>query len=53
MKKVVDLQAARKAAEQKKYKDMVLGAFDDIKHTEKRAQKDQAAAIRRKARNTF
>lgn len=53
MKKVVDLQAARKAAEQKKYKDTVLDMFDQLKHTEKRAQKDQAAEVRRKARNTF
>jgi len=53
MKKVIDLQAARKAAEQQKYKSMVLDAFDDLKHTEKRAQKDQTAEVRRKARNTF
>lgn len=53
MTKVVDLQAARKAAEQQKYKDSVLDAFDQIKHIDKRAQKDQAAEVRRKARNTF
>lgn len=53
MKKVVDLQAARKAAEHKKYKATVLDAFDQIEHIEKRAEKDQAAEVRRKARNTF
>lgn len=53
MKKVIDLMAARKAAEQKKHKSIVLDAFDDIKHIEKRAQKEQAAEVRRKARDTF
>jgi hypothetical protein len=53
MTKVVELKAARKAAEQKKYKDTVLDVFDQLEHTEKRAQKDQAAEVRRKARNTF
>jgi hypothetical protein len=53
MSKVIDLKAARKAAEQQKYKDAVLGAFDYIKHTEKRAQKERAAEVRRKARNGF
>jgi hypothetical protein len=53
MRKVVDLQAARKAAEHKKYSSVVLDVFDRLKHTEKRAEKDQAAEVRRKARNTF
>lgn len=53
MKKVIDLQAARKAAEHKKYKSTVLEAYDKIEHLEKRSQQEQAAEIRRKARNTF
>ena len=53
MTKVVNLRAARKAAEQKKYSSTVLDVFDQLEHTEKRAQKEQAAEVRRKARNTF
>lgn len=53
MKKVIDLQAARKAAEHRKYKEMVLKVWDDMEHTDKRQQKEQAAEVRRKARNTF
>jgi hypothetical protein len=53
MKKVVDLQAARKAAEHKKYSSTVLDVFDRLEHTEKRAKQEEAAEVRRKARNTF
>lgn len=53
MTKVVDLQAARKAAERKKHNSTVLDVFDRLDHIDKRAQKEQAAKVRRKARNTF
>lgn len=53
MKKVIDLQAARKAAEQKKYSSTVLDVFDQLEHNKKRAEQEQAAEVRRKARNTF
>jgi lactate dehydrogenase-like 2-hydroxyacid dehydrogenase len=51
VKKVIDLQAARKAAEQKKYKSAVLDVFDQLEHNEKRAQQDKGAEVRRNARN--
>ena len=53
MKKPIDMQAARKAAEQRKYRDMVLDAFDRREHEAKRDQREQAAEVRRKARNAF
>ncbi|OXI42451.1 hypothetical protein CFB84_24900 [Burkholderia aenigmatica] len=53
VKKVIDLRAARKAAEQRKYRDMVLDAFDRLDHADKRTKREQAAEVRRKARNLF
>ncbi|CAE6811032.1 hypothetical protein R69746_05618 [Paraburkholderia aspalathi] len=53
MKKVIDLSAARKAAEKRKYKDLVLEVYDRIERGEKRQQREQAAEVRRKARNTL
>lgn len=53
MKKPIDLQAARKAAEQRKYRDTALDTFDRLQHEAKRDQREQAAEVRRKARNAF
>jgi hypothetical protein len=62
MKKVIDLSAARKASESKqadtrkgtyRYASLVLKAWDDMDHAEKRTQREQAAEVRRKARNTL
>jgi hypothetical protein len=51
VKKVIDLAAARKAAETKKYGSTVLDVFDQLEHNEKRAKQEQAAEVRRNARN--
>lgn len=51
MKKIFDMQAARKAAEQRKYRDGVLDAYDRIDRALKRNQCEQAAEVRRNARN--
>ena len=51
MKKVIDLEAARKAAEHRKHRDGVLDAYDRIDHATKRNQREQAAEVRRIARN--
>jgi hypothetical protein len=51
MKKVTDMQAARKAAEHQKYRDSVLEAYDRIDRSIKRDQREQAAEVRRNARN--
>jgi hypothetical protein len=53
MKKIVDLRATRKAAQQRKHRDTVLGIFDQMERADKRTQREQAADIRRKARNQF
>jgi len=53
MKKVIDLSAARKAAEKKKYSALVLETFDRFEHDAKKRQREQAAEVRRKARNTL
>ncbi|MDN7609537.1 hypothetical protein QZM28_22860 [Burkholderia multivorans] len=53
MKKIVDLRAARKAAEQRKQRDAVLEAFDQLAHTEKQAQREKASEVRRRARSQF
>lgn len=53
MKKIVDLRAARKAAEQRKQRDAVLEAFDQLAHTDKRVQREKASEVRRKVRNQF
>lgn len=49
--KVIDMKAARKAAEQQKRRDAVLDAFDRLDHADKRTQRERAADVRRKARN--
>ena len=51
MKKVVDIRAARKAAQKRKYNALVLDAFDRMEHEDKRQQREQAADVRRNARN--
>ncbi|WP_186215891.1 hypothetical protein [Burkholderia gladioli] len=51
MKKIADLQAARKAAEQSKHRDTVLAIYDQMDRTTKRTQREQAADVQRKARN--
>ncbi|WP_167375367.1 hypothetical protein [Burkholderia metallica] len=51
--KVIAMKAARKAAEQRKHRDTVLDAFDRLEHADKRTKREQAADVRRKARNQF
>ena len=53
MKKVIDLRAARKAAEQRKYRDTVLEIYDRMDRADERTKRDQASEVRRKARNEF
>ncbi|MBU9635456.1 hypothetical protein [Burkholderia multivorans] len=53
MKKVIDLRAVRKAAEQRKYRDTVLEIYDRMDRAVQRSQREQAAEVRRKARNQF
>ncbi|CAJ0692987.1 hypothetical protein [Ralstonia mannitolilytica] len=53
MKKIIDMKVARKSVEQRKYRDMVLDAFDRREHETKRDQREQAAEVRRKARNAL
>ncbi|WP_174429546.1 hypothetical protein [Burkholderia metallica] len=53
MKKVIDLRAARKAAEQRKYRDTVLEIYDRMDRADQRSQREQVAEVRRKARNQF
>lgn len=53
MSKVVDLKAAKEAAERRKYAGLVLAKYDDFQHAEKRDQKDRAAEVNRQARNKF
>ncbi|AFR18517.1 hypothetical protein V4E86_22410 [Burkholderia pseudomallei] len=49
--KVIDMKAARKAAEQRKHRDTVLDIYDQMDRATKRTQREQAADVRRKARN--
>ncbi|MGS1033147.1 hypothetical protein [Burkholderia glumae] len=51
MKKVIDFNAARKAAEQRKYHDTVLEIYDRMDRTDQRVKRDQASEVRRNARN--
>jgi hypothetical protein len=51
MKKVIDIRAARKAAEKRKYSALVLDTFDRMQHENKREQNHKASNVRRKARN--
>lgn len=50
-RKVVPLQEGKKRLEKKRYAALVLHAYDDLQHQEKRAQQEQRAAVERKARN--
>jgi hypothetical protein len=51
MKKVVDIRAARKAAQKRKYSALVLDTFDRMEHESNRQQREQTAQVRRNARN--
>lgn len=51
--KVVAITSAKKKQERKQYAALVLKTFDDMQHQDKREQKQQAAEVRRKARNQF
>lgn len=51
MTKIVDMKAAKQAAEQRKYADLVLANYDDLNHQHQRDQKDKAAEVNRQARN--
>ncbi|MDN7744696.1 hypothetical protein QZM78_11630 [Burkholderia multivorans] len=53
MKKVIDLRAARKAAEQRKYRDTVLEIYGRMDRADARAKREKASEVRRKARNQF
>ncbi|WP_446903026.1 hypothetical protein [Burkholderia sp. YIM B11467] len=53
MKKVIDLRTARKAAEQRKYRDTVLEIYDRMDRADDRTKREQASEVRRKARNQF
>lgn len=51
MRKSTNIRAARKAAQQRKYAALVVDAFDRIEHAERRERRDEAAKVRRDARN--
>lgn len=48
---VVDMKAAKAAAERKRHADRVLRAFDGLKHAATREQLARRAEVERKARN--
>lgn len=51
MKKVVSLAEAKASAERKRYAALVLGVFDDFKHSDSRQQKEKTSEVRRDARS--
>jgi len=51
MSKPVDMNAAKKRLERKKYAALVLGSFDDIAHADRRKTEEARAEVERKARN--
>lgn len=51
MSKPVDMNAAKKRLERKKYAALVLGSFDAASHAAKRKTEETRAEVERKARN--
>lgn len=51
MSNTADLNAARKAKKDREYKSLVLKAFDDFEHADKRGFREHKAAVEREARN--
>ncbi|GAA0809206.1 hypothetical protein GCM10009078_51440 [Cupriavidus gilardii] len=52
-RKVVPLQKERRRKETYRYASLVLEAWDRMEHESKRERLEQAAEVRRKARNTL
>lgn len=51
MTKVTSLKEAKEKAAKNRYSNMVLAAFDDLDHAERRQQLERKADIQREARN--
>lgn len=50
MTKIVSLQGAKKDRERERYKSLVLAAYDDLEHADKREGLDRKAEVQIKAR---
>lgn len=53
LSKIVDLKAAKKEQERKRYADLVMQKFNDFEHADKREFLDRKAEVQIKARETL
>lgn len=53
MNKIIQLPAAKKRLEQKKYAKLVLGSFDKLQQDDKRESLEKRSEVERKARKSL
>lgn len=53
MNKIIQLPAAKKRLEQKKYAKLVLDSFDKLEHDEKRKLHRERSAVEQKAKKAL